>query len=224
MEGLMDAGGTGRVGLARLAGASVAAGFGMAMGEDAYRAARRWWRPLVAAAALAGTAWAAFDLVRGNRRSTARHALVTVGLNGALVATSAAIVGWLAPTVAAEVEVGLAVAGALTGAVVRPARLRAFAVLDHNERFLREAGFVALGGRHGTVRDGAGRELVPNDRRRDAILFDVVDDPGRRTRIHLDERGRMTGYDDGTPRAREPRDPLGPPAPLAPRLTLGAPP
>ena len=207
VERIFGGTGSGTRGIAALAATSVAAGFGVALGEDAYRAARRWWRPLPGLAALAGTAWVGFDLVRGHRRTLARHLWLTVGLNAAMVATSFAVVGWLLPDRVSEVETALGVAGALAGALVRPRRLRAFAVADHNEAFLRRHGFVALGGRMGTVRDGAGRELVPYDHRLDALVFDVVEEEGRRARIHLDGSGRMTRYDAGAaPMVRGPDD------------------
>lgn len=187
--------------LAILAGATVA-GFGLSFGRDIYRDVKKNAGTIILLAALLGTAFAVWDMARGHKR-TAKGKILTwifdpfvilVSLILTVIASVAATHGPVGILVALVVQAILAGSGWLVGSRQRAARLEAWAIEDHNLRFLELMGFRDVGGRDETLIDPEGREIRLDDMREDAILFKVQGRRGVRARIELDRTGRMLDY------------------------------
>ena len=184
-----------------LAGATVA-GFGLSFGRDIYRNIKKNAGTIILLAALLGTAFAVWDMTRGHKRTATTTLLIwvfdpfviLVSLVVTVIASAAATQGPAAIPVALIVQAILAGVGWLVGRRQRSARLEAWAVEDHNLRFLDSRGFRDVGGRDQTLVDPNGQEIRFDDMREDAILFKVQGRRGVRARIELDRTGRMIDY------------------------------
>lgn len=88
--------------------------------------------------------------------------------------------------------------GLMLGGPARRRRLAVEAVATHNERFLQQLGFRDVGGREETWLDDEDRELVIyDDQRTDALIFRIKGQRNGRSRILLDDEGRMVDYQPG---------------------------
>lgn len=180
--------------LASIATASGAAGFGFAGGRSLWRSLEKGAPAIFFIATLgAGSGLGMYLSLRGSRRLGAWATVIGVALIAISVALSAAILG----------EAGLVwqgvvfVVGWLVGAPAKRRRRAVAAVESHNERFLQQLGFRDVGGRDETWLDDEDRELVIHDHRTDALIFRIKGQRNGRSRILLDEAGRMIDYQPG---------------------------
>jgi hypothetical protein len=191
---------------------SAVAGAGLSMGRDVYRKTRNNFVFIVlAAVALAGTAFGIWNMSRGHNRGPVGTVFITFLMNAVIIAASFGLFMFAflgiagggensqgpsatAVLVALGVQGMLAGGGLLFGLSQRPKRLKAIKVDADNENFLLRNGFRDVGGREQTMLDPEGNELVLEDFRTDVIVFKVKGRRSVRARIRLDGEGRMIQY------------------------------
>ncbi|MBP2235328.1 hypothetical protein J2Z31_001820 [Sinorhizobium kostiense] len=191
---------------------SAVAGVGLSIGRDAYRKTRDNIVVIVlAAVALAGTAYGFWNMARGHARGVLGTIFLTFLMNAVIIAASFALFMFALLVVAGSgsdgednaqgvlfvgigIQLVLAAAGLLYGLFQRPKRKKAFQVDAHNEDFLVRNGFRDVGGREQVIVDPDGNELVLEDFRNDAVVFKVKGRRSVRAKILLDGDGRMLNY------------------------------
>ncbi|MGO8377355.1 hypothetical protein [Rhizobium leguminosarum] len=182
---------------------SAVAGVGLSFGRDVYRnVTKNLVAILVLGAALFGTAYGFFSMVRGYDRSPLETFFKTFLLNTVIIVVSLAVftlaAGYLSNGKPSIIPVFVLLAqvavGILLGSFQRPKRMKAIAVDRDNQVFLESNGFRDVGGREKTMLDANDNELVLDDFRRDAIVFKVKGRRGVRAKILVDGDGRMTQY------------------------------
>jgi hypothetical protein len=204
-------------------GASAVAGYGAAMGRDAWRATKKGSGPLILLAIFAAAI--ALPLI-GGRNITRGYAGNSVGsivggvfliIGGGGLGVLGAIIlsayGFVArPDIfGGTIAAASTVVGLLFGIAQRPARKRVFAIAEANERFLEEFGFEEVAESEVTYFDGEGNPLRLMERTDDNIVFMAVGRRNRRAFIRLSPQGEMLGYTGviGVTDRRQYRDPSG---------------
>jgi hypothetical protein len=182
---------------------SAVAGVGLSFGRDVYRGlSKNLLAIIVLGAALFGTAYGFFSMVRGYDRSSIGTFFKTFLLNAVIIIVSVAAVAVISlhlnngqpsmtPVFILLVQSGI---GVLLGLSQRPKRMRAIAIDRANQSFLDTNGFKDVGGRDKTMLDPSGNELVLEDLRTDAVVFKVKGRRSVRAKILLDGDGRMMSY------------------------------
>lgn len=190
---------------------SAVAGAGLSMGRDAYRKTRdNIVFIVIAAVALAGTAYGFWNMSRGHDRGPVGTLFRTFLANILIIGVSFclfmfAVVGlgkgadqqgpnMNALLVGLGIQAVLAVGGLAFGISQRGKRLEAIKVDRDNADFLARTGFRDVGGKEQTMLGPEGEELVLEDFRTDAVVFKVKGRRGARAKILLDGTGRMVSY------------------------------
>ncbi|MBX3582833.1 MAG: hypothetical protein KF810_13140 [Rhizobiaceae bacterium] len=193
-------------------GGAAVAGYGLAMGRDAWRSTKRNQSTIVILLAIAGAVALPFlggrNLVRGHDRGLTATLFLTLIGSTALIAIGLVLAFFLFTAVfhqADEALVGAAflavcTTGAITllgvvwGSFQRPGRRKLFATAKFNDQFLAEQGFTETGGEDITHYDPSGQPLRFLEQHADRLVFMVVGRRGKRTYITLDSDGRMQNY------------------------------
>ncbi len=190
---------------------SAVAGAGLSMGRDAYRKTRdNIVFIVIAAIALAGTAYGFWNMSRGHDRGpvgtlfrTFLANILIIGVSFCLFMFAVAGLGkgsdqqdpnTNALLVGLGIQTVLAIGGLAFGFSQRGKRLEAMKVDRDNADFLARNGFRDVGGKEQTMLDPEGEELVLEDFRSDAVVFKVKGRRGARAKILLDGTGRMVSY------------------------------
>lgn len=205
-----------------VAGAAVA-GYGAAMGRDAWKATRRNAGLLLFLALIACAIVMPFlggrNLTRGypeGQRPPVFTSMLLI-LGGAAMGLAATGIMSLYGVLLNHVLVVGGVAalsmsfGLVWGSVQKPRRLHTFAIAEHNEEFLDSFGFEEVNEKEVSHIDGEGNPLRLTERNADSIVFLAVGRRNRRAYIGLSPEGRMLGY-TGVIAVTDPRryhDPFG---------------
>ncbi|GLU28000.1 hypothetical protein [Brucella sp. NBRC 12950] len=196
-------------------GGAAVAGFGLSMGRDIYKGAKKNSGNLLL---LLSVIFCPFiggrELVRGHDRGVLGTFFITyigsilliaigfisasiLAFEGLAVTSKEAEAGGvmiLSIIIGAAVTAFLAGIGLLVGFYQRSKRLHAFAVKRHNERFLTELGFKETDGKDIThyAPDGQGLRFL--EAHPGKLVFMAVGKRGKRAFIDLDEDGKMKSY------------------------------
>lgn len=208
-------------------GGAAVAGYGAAMGRDAWRGTKKNIGFLFFLALIAGAVVLPFLGGRNLTRGYPQGQIPPVFSSVVLIAAGG-ILGWFAFGILSlyrmadhfffmgAIVVMSAVAGLLYGATRRPRRLRMFEIADRNEHFLEQFGFEELDGTEVTHIDGDGNPLRLMEHNGDSIVFLAVGRRNRRAYIRLSPEGEMLGY-TGVMAITDPRQYLDPSRqPIAP--------
>lgn len=195
----------------RILSRSAVSGIGISTGRDLYKGMKKNWFLIIAVLVLLV---APFMLAR---MATQGHDAREAGLKAKLPAVSLTgiffilIFMWLgsgassglstnhgqgdsivpALLVISAIAAGL---GAMIGMFERSKRLRGFQIAADNERFLQDNGIRNLGGESQALRDGAGTEMVIDERRDNEIVLKVVGRRMKRAFLTHDDEGRFIQY------------------------------
>lgn len=192
-------------GLALGIGGAAVAGYGAAMGRDAWRATKKKGGFLLFLALIACAIVLPFlggrNLTRGypeGQRPPVFTSMVLIvggwifGLIAAGVLAAYEVTGQFSNM--GIIVVASAGVGLLYGASQKSRRLRTFEIADRNEHFLQEFGFEELDGTEVTHMDGEGNPLRLMERNDESIVFLAVGRRNRRAYIRLSPEGQMLGY------------------------------
>lgn len=205
-------------------GGAAVAGFGLGIGRDTWKAAKKntggLFFLLLLAAALVLPFFGGRNLLRGYASGGLFRGMMRVIASALQIAAgglilfgfSFAILFLFADTKGANATVApnelIAIAlflallltsvallvGILTGLVQRRGRLRRFAIARANEGFQEKAGIRETGEDEITHYDGEGNALRLIERTDARLVFLLVGKRNRRAYIDLDEKGRMLSY------------------------------
>ncbi|GEC31680.1 hypothetical protein N181_01890 [Sinorhizobium fredii USDA 205] len=200
-------------------GRTAAAGYGLSMGHDLWKATKKGKDGLsiilVVLGSLVLPVLGGRELVRGHDRGFAGTLFKTF-LGSLFLAAAGFALAWFvffiligllasqpnglpAPWqavlwLAASVTAVMWCVGLLWGAIERPARLKSIGIQRANEQFLENRGFRTTDGDDITHFDPDGQPLRFIEAHSDRIVFMAVGKRGKRGFINLDAEGRMTSY------------------------------